>query len=180
MLVFSIASAGFVLAHVPPSPVSIDGTNYTSVTPSTFVIDLGMVSACNTASTEPVFPETSSAIFVPNIFEIVDGIISMLPPLTPVSNPICSLTIPSVWNDDNVSPVLEWDDAFEGPLLSIELSPLVRLSLGELEVPTLPFTLAHVNDWAHYTPTEVFISLSPPTHILTPFTLKGYPLYSFL
>ena len=156
---FSIASAGFVLAHVPPSPVSIDSTNYTSVIPSTFIIDLGMVSISNTASTEPVFPETSSTIFIPNIFEIVNGI----PPLTPVSNPIHSLTIPSVW--DNVSPVLEWDDAFEGPLLSIELSPLVHLSPGELEGSTLPFTLAQVNDWAYYTPTEVFISLSSPhTH----------------
>ena len=89
----------------------------------------------------------------------------MPPPLTPVSNHIHSSTIPSVWNDDNVSPVSEWDDAFEGPLLSIELSLLVHLSLEELEVSTLPFTLAHVNDWAHHTPTEVFISLSPPhTH----------------
>ena len=33
-----------------------------------------------------------------------------------------------------------------------------------------------VNDWAHHTPTKVFL---PHTHILTPLTLKGYP-YSFL
>ena len=66
----------------------------------------------------------------------------MPPPPTPVSNHICSLPIPSVWkhDDDNVSPVSEWDDAFEG---SIELSPLVHLPLGEsMEVPTLPSTLA--------------------------------------
>ena len=79
-----------------------------------------------------------------------------------------------------MSPVSEWDDAFEGlrSLLSIELSPPVHLSLEE--VPTLQSTLAlcikrDVNDWAHHTPTKVFL----PTHILTPLTLKGYP-YSFL
>jgi hypothetical protein len=165
---FSIASAGFVLTLVPPSPVSMDSTSHTSVTPSTFLIDLGMVSTYNTTSTEPVSPETSSTIFthISNEFEIVDGSILMAPPPTPVSHHICSLPIPSVLkhDDDNVSPVLEWDDAFEGlgSLLSIELSPPVHLSLEEpMEVPTLPSTLT-VNDSAHHTPTMVIISLSPP------------------
>jgi len=178
IFVFSIAGAGFVLTRVPPSPVSIDSTNHTSVIPSTFLIDLGMVSTCNT---EPVSPETTST-HVSNKFEIVDGTIPMPPPPTPVSNHICSLTIPSVWkhDDDNVSPVLEWDDAFEGSLLSIELSPLVHFSLEEfMEVPSLPSTPVNrikrdVDDWDDYTLTKVFVSLSPYIHILTPLTLKGY------
>ena len=132
-----------------------------------------MVSTCNTTSTEPASPEISSAMFthLSNKFEIVDGTIPMPPPPTPVFNHICSLT----HDDDNVSPVLEWDDAFEGSLLSIELSPLVRLSLEEfMEVPTLPSTLAlcikrDVNDWACHTPTMVCISLSlPHTHTKSP------------
>ena len=88
---------------------------------------------------------------VSNEFEIVDGTIPMPPPPTPVLNQIFSLT----HDDDNVSLVLEWDDAFEGSLLSTELSPLVCLPLEEfMEVPTFPSTLAlcikrDVNDWAH-------------------------------
>jgi len=183
IFVFSIAGAGFVLTHVPPSPVSIDSINHTSVIPSTFLIGLGMVSTCNTASTEP--PETTSTNFshVSNKFEIVDGTIAMPPPpSTPVANHICSLNKLSVWkhDDNNASPVLEWDDLFEESLLFIDLSPLVHLSLEEfMEVPSLPSTPVNrikrdVDDWDDYTLTKVFVSLSPYIHILTPLTLKGY------
>ena len=98
----------------------------------------------------------------------------MPPPHTPVLDRIFSLNISSVWkhDDDNVSPVLEWDDLFEESLLSIDPNPLVHLSQGDfMGVPTGPSTPMHcierdVN--AHYTLTKVFIHLVSPTHILTP------------
>ena len=179
ILVFSFAGAGFVLTRVPPSPVSLDNTNYTSVIPSPFLVDLGMVSPCNSASTDPVSPvETSSANFlcISNKIEVVDGSITMPPPSTPVANHMCSLKKLSVW-DSNVSPVLEWDDPFEESLTSIDLS----LSLEEfMDVPSLPSTPVHcierdVYDWVHHTPTKVFVSLSPPHAHTNPLTLKGYP-----
>ena len=79
-----------------------------------------------------------------------------MPPPTPVSDHIFSINIPSVWkhDDDNVPPVLEWDDLFEESLLLIDLYPLVHLSMGEfMGVPTVPSTPVHcierdVNDWA--------------------------------
>lgn len=164
ILVFSIASAGFVLTRVPPSPVSLDSTTHTSVIPSTFVIDLGIVSA----STES--PETRST----NFMHVSDNL--SIPPLhTPVLDRIFSLNIPSIWkhDDDNVSPVLEWDGLFEEPLLLIDPYPLVHLSSGDfMGVPSVPSE----RDAAHHTLTKVFIHLVSATHILDyPFTLKGYP-----
>jgi len=182
ILVFSFAGAGFVLTRVPPSPVSIDNTYHTSVIPSQFLVDLGMVSPC----TDPASPvEISSANFshIPNKIEVVDATIAMPPPSTPVANCIHSLNKPSAWkhDDSNVSPVLEWDDPFEESLTSIDLSPLVHLSLEEfMDVPSLPSTPVHcikrdVDDWVHHTPTKVFVSLSPPHAHTNPLTLKGYP-----
>lgn len=152
ILVFSIASAGFVLTRVPPSPVSLDSTIHTSL------IDFGMVSA----STES--PETRSANFMHVSLH------------TPVSDHIFSLNIPSISNhdDDNVSPVLEWDDLFEEPLLSVDLYPLVHPPWGDsMGVPTVPSTPVHwierdVTDQAHRTLTNVIIHLVSPVRVLTP------------
>ena len=181
ILVFSFAGAGFVLTRVPPSPVSIDNTK--SVIPSQFLVDLGMVSPC----TDPASPvEISSANFshIPNKIEVVDATIAMPPPSTPVANRIHSLNKPSAWkhDDSNVSPVLEWDDPFEESLTSIDLSPLVHLSLEEfMDVPSLPSTPVHcierdVDDWVHHTPTKVFVSLPPPHKHTNPPHIERLPI----
>ena len=134
ILVFPIAGVGFMLTHVPaqsawtcfcdPIPYwSEDGVNMWH------------------SQIEPVSPETSSTNFlhVSDKIEIVDG--------TSIHTSSESLNKPSVWKQDNnnMSPVLEWDDPFEEHLISIDLSLFVHLSLEEfMEVPTLPSTDPHI------------------------------------
>ena len=106
----------------------------------------------------------------------------MPPPLTPVSNHIHSSTIPSVWNDDNVSPVSEWDDAFRDLCYLLNCLHLYTCPWKNWKCPPCHL-LWHMWMIGLTILQQRYLSVFLlHTHILTPFTLKGYSwlLYSFL